>query len=372
MLLMGQFCSRRAVSLTVGRKSFKPLNFVQKFKLSTGKRNAVKKEQTIGQDRSLVRSGPRVVEVGDDAAGQRVDNYLARTLKDVPKSRIYQMIRKGEVRVNGGRVKPTTKLKPSDKLRIPPVRMQAPVAEAFIGSRQLEALERAILHEDDKLLVLNKPAGIAVHGGSGVSFGVIEALRRLRPKSTLELVHRLDRDTSGCLLVSKRRSTLRSLHEQIRKGGLDKHYQMIVCGIWPASLKTIDAPLQKYVTGSGERRVKVSADGKPSRTGYEVLAGTADATLLGAELHTGRTHQLRVHCLHAGHRILGDAKYGSEAERDRDKTMGILRLCLHAERIVLPGDVVYEAPIPQDFLRIWQDLVRVDAQGSAPPPAENG
>ncbi len=313
------------------------------------------------QDTTQIRSGPRVVEVGEDGAAQRVDNYLTKILKDVPKSRIYRMIRKGEVRVNGGRVKPTTKLKASDQLRIPPVRTQPPAADAFIGSRQLDILEAAILYEDEKLLVLNKPAGIAVHGGSGVSFGVIEALRRLRPQCSLELVHRLDRETSGCLLVSKRRSMLRRLHEQIRDGALDKRYQMIVRGVWPTSLQQIDAPLHKFVTGSGERRVKVSPEGKPSRTGFEVLSGAPQATLLAATLHTGRTHQLRVHCLHAGHGILGDDKYASEPERVADKAAGIQRLCLHADRIVLTDGSAFDAPLPADFQRIWERLSRVDS-----------
>jgi 23S rRNA pseudouridine955/2504/2580 synthase len=250
--------------------------------------------------------------------------------------------------------------------------MQPPAAEAFIGSRQLETLERSILHEDDKLLVINKPAGIAVHGGSGVSFGVIEGLRRLRPQCSLELVHRLDRETSGCLLVSKRRSMLRSLHELIRSGALGKEYLMIVRGNWPATLKKVDAPLHKYLTASGERRVKVSPEGKPSLTSFEVLAGAPDATLLKAELHTGRTHQLRVHCLHAGHGILGDDKYASEAERAEDRARGIQRLCLHAERIVLPDGLVYTAPVPGDLLKIWHALGGRDGSDSAGPATENG
>lgn len=300
------------------------------------------------------RSGRRVVEVSGEASGQRVDNYLTRVLKDVPKSRIYQMIRKGEVRVNGGRVKPTTRLSAGDKLRIPPVRTRAPTPETFIGSRQLELLEASILHEDDRLIVLNKPAGLAVHGGSGVSFGVIEGLRRLRPGCSLELVHRLDRETSGCLLVSKRRATLRALHEQIRAGALDKVYRLIVRGAWPVDLHQIEAPLYKYVTAGGERRVKVSGEGKPSRTSFEIIAGASARTMLQANLHTGRTHQLRVHCLHAGHGILGDEKYSTDAELAGDRDAGVTRLCLHAEKIVLPGEFAFEAPVPVEFERIWQ------------------
>ena len=308
-----------------------------------------------------VQTGPRIEEIDASAAGQRVDNYLTRILKDVPKSRIYKMIRKGEVRVNGGRVKPTTKLQRQDKLRIPPVRVRPPTAEAFIGSRQLEVLEAAVLHEDNRLLVLNKPAGIAVHGGSGVSFGVIEGLRRIRPGCSLELVHRLDRETSGVLLVAKRRSMLRSLHESIRSGTLDKTYRLIVRGNWPADLRHVDAPLHKYVTGTGERRVKVSAEGKPSQTSFEVLGTAPAATLLQAQLHTGRTHQIRVHTLHSGHGILGDDKYASDAERAADKAAAIGRLCLHAQQVVLPDGQSFEAPIPKDFALVWSRLGATDS-----------
>lgn len=318
-----------------------------------------------------MKTGPRIVEVDEGGAGQRVDNYLTRILKDVPKSRIYKMIRRGEVRVNGGRVKPTTRLAAGDKLRIPPIRTRPPAEEAFIGSRQLEVLEAAILHEDDRLLVLNKPAGIAVHGGSGVSFGVIEGLRRLRPECSLELVHRLDRETSGCLMISKRRSTLRALHEQIRAGTLDKGYRLIARGRWPKSVQRVDAPLHKYVTASGERRVKVSDEGKPSLTTFEVIAGAPTATLMVATLHTGRTHQLRVHCQHVGHGILGDEKYASDADLASDRAAGIHRLCLHAERIVLPDDVVFEAPVPEDFARIWTALERLGSDGSAGSAAKH-
>ncbi len=316
------------------------------------------------QTSTLVRSGPRIVEVGEEAAGQRVDNYLTRILKDVPKSRIYQMIRKGEVRVNKGRVKPTRKLNAGDMLRIPPVRRRPDSEEPFIGSQQLAELQTAILHEDDRLIVLNKPAGIAVHGGSGVSHGVIEGLRRLRPACALELVHRLDRETSGCLLISKRRSTLRALHELIRTGALVKDYRLIVRGVWPQELDRVDVPLHKYVTRSGERRVKVSEQGKQSLTGFEVISSAASATLLKATLHTGRTHQLRVHCRHVGHGILGDEKYGSDAEQAEDRALEITRLCLHAQRIALPDGTVFEAPVPEGFQRIWRRLEQAETAGS--------
>ncbi len=305
------------------------------------------------------REGARVVTITDDEAGQRVDNYLCRVLKDVPKSRVYRMIRRGEVRLNGGRTKPTVKLAADDRLRIPPVRREREPPPAFIGSRQLESLEDAILHEDDRLLVLNKPAGLAVHGGSGVSFGAIEALRRLRGSDTLELVHRLDRETSGCLLIAKRRSTLRALHSQLREGAIDKFYRLIVHGLWPRTVGEVDAPLEKYLAGGGERRVRVSDAGRESRTTFTVEAHAPEATLLTAELHTGRTHQIRVHTRHVGHSIVGDEKYATTAELEADRRLPAQRLALHAARIVLPAtdagpESVFEAPTPADFERLWR------------------
>lgn len=302
----------------------------------------------------------RLVRIETDA-GQRIDNYLVRHLKGVPKSRIYQMIRKGEVRVNGGRIRPTYRLQPGDQLRIPPVRLAPRDAPAFIGPTQLESLAAAVIYEDDRLLVLDKPAGLAVHGGSGVSFGAIEALRRLRPDADLELVHRLDRDTSGCLLVAKRRSSLRALHELIRTGSLIKTYRVIVHGVWPDGLSRVDRPLTRYLTGSGERRVRGDEAGKPSLTSFEVDAHAPDATLLTARLHTGRTHQIRVHCRLAGHSIVGDEKYAEPEALAADRALGIRRLCLHACRIEIPWQQephVLEAPLPADFRSAWQRCQR--------------
>jgi len=300
----------------------------------------------------------RVVEIDEDS-GQRIDNYLVRVLKGVPRSRIYQMIRKGEVRVNGGRIKPTYKLQSGDQLRIPPVRLTAGPAETFIGQARLDDLAGAVLYEDDRLLVLDKPAGLAVHGGSGVSFGAIEALRRLRPGASLELVHRLDRDTSGCLLVAKRRSSLRELHALIRAGSLNKTYRLIVHGHWPVDLDRVEAPLTRYVTISGERRVRGDQQGKPSLTTFQLDEHAAAASLLTARLHTGRTHQIRVHCRLAGFSIVGDEKYASVEELAADRALGIHRLCLHASRIEIPWSrpaQVVEAPLPVDFQRAWQLL----------------
>ena len=301
----------------------------------------------------------RTVEVGEEA-GQRVDNFLMSQLKNVPKSRIYKMIRKGEVRVNGGRIKPTHRLQEGDRVRIPPYRggVESPVA--FVGDRQLAEVEAAILHEDGGLLVLNKPAGLAVHGGSGVSYGVIEALRRLRPQGQLELVHRLDRETSGCLLIAKKRSVLRNLHEQIRNGSLIKTYSLIVHGHWSTDLVRIDSSLTRYVTAGGERRVRVDPNGKPCLTEFEVEAHAGNATLLKAVLHTGRTHQIRVHASSSGHSIVADEKYASPAELEADRALGIRSLCLHAARIEIPGEdgiVAFEAPLPATFTAAWRTFV---------------
>ena len=304
---------------------------------------------------SMVRSA-RVVDV-EENAGQRIDNFLVRILKDVPKSRIYRMIRKGEVRVNGGRIKPTYRLKTGDKVRVPPHRARPEGQPACLGSAQLSRIEAAIIHEDERLLVLNKPAGLAVHGGSGVSFGAIEALRRLRPGQSLELAHRLDRDTSGCLLIAKKRSALRKLHEQFRTGTLTKTYTLIAHGTWPRKELQINMPLTRYVTSSGERRVRTDPAGKPSRTTFRILAHGSGATLLSAQLHTGRTHQIRVHACATGHSISGDEKYASPEELAADRVLGIQRLCLHAARLEIPdGDSsrVFECPLPAAFVAAWQ------------------
>lgn len=300
----------------------------------------------------------RKVTVADEV-GQRIDNFLLRTLSDVPKSRIYRMLRKGEVRVNGGRIKPTYRLEAGDEVRIPPYWRSRQTRETFIGSEQLSRVEAAIIFEDDDLLVLDKPAGIAVHGGSGVSFGVIEALRRLRPHDRLELAHRLDRDTSGCLLVSKHRRALSRVHASIRAGTMGKRYALIVHGLWPDFRTSVHLPLQKYVTHSGERRVRVDPAGKESLTEFSVEARSARASLLTAQLITGRTHQIRVHSAASGHSIVGDTKYAPAADVAVCKRFAIERLCLHAEEVVLPwdqGERRFSCPRPAEFARIWSQL----------------
>ncbi|ARJ44069.1 23S rRNA pseudouridine(955/2504/2580) synthase [Pantoea alhagi] len=274
----------------------------------------------------------QIVAISAEEAGQRIDNFLRTQLKGVPKSMIYRILRKGEVRVNKKRIKPEYKLQAGDEVRIPPVRV-AEREEAAISPKleRVASLKDAILYEDEYILILNKPSGTAVHGGSGLSFGVIEGLRALRPEARfLELVHRLDRDTSGVLLVAKKRSALRSLHEQLREKGMQKDYLALVRGQWPSHIKAVQAPLLKNILQSGERIVRVSSEGKPSETRFKVEERYAFATLVKASPVTGRTHQIRVHTLHAGHPIAFDDRYG---EREFDKQLsatGLRRLFLHA------------------------------------------
>ncbi|XNK10422.1 23S rRNA pseudouridine(955/2504/2580) synthase RluC [Haemophilus influenzae] len=286
------------------------------------------------QNEKIINSSVKMLTISEDESGQRIDNYLLAKLKGVPKSLIYRIVRKGEVRVNKGRIKPEYKLQTGDVVRIPPVRVaeknDAPISKNL---NKVAALENQILFEDDCLIVLNKPSGIAVHGGSGsgLNFGVIEALRALRPEARfLELVHRLDRDTSGILLIAKKRSALRNLHEQLRVKTVQKDYLALVRGQWQSHIKVIQAPLLKNELSSGERIVRVSEQGKPSETRFSIEERYINATLVKASPVTGRTHQIRVHTQYAGHPIALDDKYG---DKDFDKQMnelGLNRLFLHA------------------------------------------
>ena len=275
----------------------------------------------------------RYIDVTEDQEGQRIDNFLRTALKGVPKSMIYRIVRKGEVRVNKGRVKPDTKLNAGDVVRLPPVRT-AKIGEVMKVSKDFtDILEASVLYESEALLVINKPSGLAVHGGSGITLGLIEALRQMRPNlSFLELVHRLDRDTSGCIMVAKKRSMLRHLHEALRQGqGVSKVYHALVIGSWDSSKQKVDAPLRKNELSSGERIVKVQEDGKASITLFKVLRRFSNAaTLIEAKPITGRTHQIRVHCQFSGHPIIGDQKYGVEVVNTQMKNSGIKRLFLHA------------------------------------------
>jgi 23S rRNA pseudouridine955/2504/2580 synthase len=295
----------------------------------------------------------RFQTISADQAGQRIDNYLLSQLKGVPKSMIYRIIRKGEVRVNKGRVKAEYKLQADDVVRIPPVKVsakeQAPISHKL---HQVAQLEQQILFEDEVLLVLNKPSGMAVHGGSGLSFGVIEALRSLRSDARfLELVHRLDRDTSGILLVAKKRSALRHLHEQLRNKTIQKEYLALVRGQWQSHCKVINAPLNKNELASGERIVRVSEQGKPSETRFSVEERYGqEATLIKAMPVTGRTHQIRVHTQYAGHPIALDSKYGDQTFDQKMQTFGLNRLFLHAYAIR------FEHPKSGETLRLSAEL----------------
>ena len=280
----------------------------------------------------LSKPRARWLEVGEESAAQRIDNFLLRELKGVPKSHVYRVLRSGEVRVNSGRVKPDYRLRPGDRVRLPPVR----VAQKPAAARPHEF---PVVHEDPALVVIDKPAGVAVHGGSGVSFGVIESLRAARPEAKfLELAHRLDRDTSGLLIVAKKRSALVELHRMLREGEVRKVYAAVVKGRVARALE-LRASLHKHVTASGERRVSVNEQGLRALTRAKPVKAGEDFSLLEVELLTGRTHQIRVHLAHAGHPIVGDDKYGDFALNRRVKQ----RLMLHAARLSFSHPLAGEA-----------------------------
>jgi len=302
------------------------------------------------------------IVVTDAHAGQRIDNFLTTFLRGVPKSRIYRIIRKGEVRVNKGRISVSYRLNCGDTVRIPPIRMALDQTPSAHPSQQLtKTLELAICYEDDELLIINKPAGLAVHGGSGISLGLIEALRAMRPEASfLELVHRLDRDTSGCIMIAKRRSMLLHLHDCLKSGRVEKRYFALVQGKWRGG-KKVEAPLLKYVLQSGERLVKVDVEGKPSKTTFEIVESFSEATLLEATPVTGRTHQIRVHCAFMGNPILGDQKYGDQDAKTQAKALGFDRLFLHAHKLViqLPNkkdNLTITCPLPKAFVEYCQEL----------------
>ena len=292
----------------------------------------------------------QILQVGENQVGQRIDNFLMARLKGVPKSRIYRIIRKGEVRVNRKRVKPEYKLALRDAVRIPPLRLPAK-AETPAPSAGLEEVVRGcVLYEDEQLLVLNKPSGLPVHGGTGVRIGLIETLRHLRPQASfLELVHRLDKGTSGCLMVAKSPAALKRLGALLKKREVGKRYHAIVHGRWPAELREMALPLQRGEAHGGERFVRASGEGKSALTRFRVLRPLRGWTLVEASPLTGRTHQIRVHAQQAGHPIAGDEKYG-EPDLNRElRRLGISRLCLHAAALELPhGDGVLKVEAPYD------------------------
>lgn len=292
-------------------------------------------------------------EVGEDSAGQRLDNYLTKLLKGVPKSHIYRILRSGEVRINSRRVEPGYRVQPGDRLRLPPLRTArpAPVRAPRPGTR----LEAEVLYEDDHLLAINKPAGVAVHGGSGISRGVVEQLRFERPEARfLELVHRLDRETTGVLLLAKRRPALTELHRQLREGRVQKIYCALVKGRWHEGKRNVALPLHKYVSHTGERRVSVRQDGLEAHTVFHLRRNWAGFSLLEAELKTGRTHQIRVHLAHLGFPIAGDDKYGDFALNRQLAKQGLKRMFLHASQVVFAhpqsgATLKLEAPLPADL-----------------------
>jgi 23S rRNA pseudouridine955/2504/2580 synthase len=309
----------------------------------------------------------RFVTVGAESDGQRVDNYLRSELKGAPKSLVYRILRTGEVRVNKGRAKPESRVHTGDVVRIPPLRLSEEVP-VRVGESLEQALARAVLFEDDHMLILDKPAGLAVHAGSGVKVGVIEALRALRPEAAgLELAHRLDRETSGVLMLAKDRPTLMELHELLRGDGVKKTYLALVRGNWPDKLSQVSAPLEKNTLRGGERLVEVRDDGKDSLTLFRVRRRFAEATLVEASPVTGRTHQIRVHAAHADHPIAGDDKYG---DPDFDRTLkpyGLSRLFLHAARIEVPRagkkKLSVEAPLPGELARLVEALGVTSTRG---------
>jgi 23S rRNA pseudouridine955/2504/2580 synthase len=313
-------------------------------------------------ERGEARPRARLVRVGEGDVGQRIDNYLLRSLKGVPRSHIYRMLRKGEVRVNRGRVGAAYRLREGDSVRLPPVRISPAQAPSGPPASILERLRRAVLFEDARLLILNKPAGLAVHGGSGIGHGVIEALRVLRPEEKgLELVHRLDRETSGCLALAKRRSALRVLHKLFREGRVDKRYLALLAGRWSGDKADVSLALRKNTLRSGERVVRPDKGGKPALTRFRVLRRFPEATLVEARLETGRTHQIRVHTASLGTPILGDDKYGDPQANRRARDQGLSRLFLHAESLALtwPGEeraLRVRAPLSPELERFLETI----------------
>ncbi len=312
-------------------------------------------------DKDKATQGVRYEEIGADSAGQRIDNYLLRILKTVPRSRIYRLLRKGEVRVDGHRVKPEHRLQAGVRVRIPPVRLES-TAQIAPPRSMREQLRQAIIFEDKNLIALDKPAGIAVHGGSGLSLGVIEALRAEWPRESLELVHRLDRDTSGCLLIARNRKTLRDLHALIRDGAMEKRYLALVRGNWQLGEKRIDVPLETEHRRSGERHVRATAHGKESVSVFKPAQFFgARATLMEIDIQTGRTHQIRVHASHAGHPVAGDEKYGDAGFNVEMRPYGLERLFLHAHSIAFswPGSQApahFSAPLPAELRTVIDRL----------------
>lgn len=311
------------------------------------------------QIKDLSKDAATWLDIGDDAEGQRIDNYLLRIAKGVPQSHIYRILRRGEVRVNKGRVGAEYRLRPGDQVRVPPIRIAERAAGASVPAREFVPI-----FEDEALLVVDKPAGVAVHGGSGVSFGVIEQLRRARPQARfLELAHRLDRETSGLLVVAKKRAALTRLHDQFRDGVIEKRYLALVRGRWRNELQHVRLPLLKYLTAEGERRVRVNVGGKAAHSIVRLVSRWQNFSVVEVELKTGRTHQIRVHLAHLGFPIAGDDKYGDFSLNRELQKIGLHRMFLHSARLKLPhplsaAPLALESPMPGELQAF---LARLDA-----------
>lgn len=302
--------------------------------------------------------------VDADRAGQRLDNFLLSHLKGVPRSHIYKILRSGEVRVNKGRAKPHRKLAEADEIRIPPINLHSDQVSR-VPDAMAQSLERNILFSDDALVIVNKPSGLAVHGGSGVSLGLIEAMRQVMPnEKRLELVHRLDRDTSGCLMLARSRSALVKMQEQLRDHQIGKYYLALCVGKWPKSIREVDAPLDRSKGGAGERIVRAAQTGKAAVTYFQVLQRFSEATLLSVKIESGRTHQIRVHSQLVGHALAGDGKYGKREDNRAFTSLGLKRSFLHAYKLefqhpVSNENMVIEAPLPDDLEEVLSKLTKV-------------
>ncbi|MCV2402881.1 RluA family pseudouridine synthase [Marinomonas sp. C2222] len=308
------------------------------------------------------RPAVRYVTIDENNDGQRIDNFLVTFLKGVPKGKIYNLLRKGEIRVNKKRTKPDYRLQSEDIVRIAPIVITPPSDKPTLPEKLKNDIESRIIYEDKGLIVVNKPSGLAVHGGSGLSFGLVEVIRQMRPQEKFtELVHRLDRDTSGLIMIAKKRSVLKKLHTALReKEGVQKTYLALVYGSWPKRKLQVNAPLLKNELKSGERVVKVHTDGKESLTRFKLVRQFEGYSLVECEPVTGRTHQIRVHTLHAGYPIVGDDKYSPAELLKETKALGFKRLCLHATRleIMLDGEKkVFEAPLEKEWQRLMNDVL---------------
>ena len=318
------------------------------------------------------KSAVAIHKVSGDESGQRIDNFLMRHFKTVPRSRVYRLLRKGEVRVNRKRVDAEYRLLAGDEVRLPPVRIDAREEPGRPSQSLLDLIEGSVIFQDRHLLVIDKPSGVAVHGGSGMSFGVIESLRASRPRETLELVHRLDRDTSGCLLIARDRATLTALHALIRNGGMHKTYMALVAGSWQLGTKRIDAPLSTDAREHGERHVRVANAGKASVSIFKPVQFFGSlATLMEVDIPTGRTHQIRVHASYAGHALLGDDKYGDKERNAAFKPYGLKRTFLHAQSVAFewPGSGVpfhVNTPLPAELVAVL-DAITVQKRKEPKP-----